>query len=125
MWRRRLLDAAFAALVACAVVAITVRGTQAAGLPLGLAVLLGPALAGAMTALLAPRIRALEVWLGQTALGGAVALALAVQDHASASGVLAGFAVIAVLGLGAAAAVHASRPRTRAALPTARLVRHH
>ena len=125
MWRRHAADAALAALIAAVVMALAIRATELAGLNLGVAVLLGPALAGAVTACLAPRMRALEVWLGQTALGAAVAIALAIHDHASAGGVLVGFAVIAVLGMGSAAAVHAARPRhPRARLPHAR-VHHH
>jgi hypothetical protein len=125
MWRRHAVDAAFAALIAAAVMAIAIRATELTGLNLGVAVLFGPALAGAVTAYLAPRVRALEVWIGQTALGAAVAVALAVRDHASAGGVLVGFAIIAVLGMGSAAAVHAARPaHRRTRLPSAR-VHHH
>ena len=115
--RRHLADAAIAALIAAVVMALAIRAVNP-----GLAVLLGPALAGAITAYLVPRIRALEVWLGQSALGAAVAIVIAYRDHASTGGVLVGFAIIAVLGMGAAAAVHATRPVRRPAvdLPIAR-----
>ena len=119
--RRSLANAALAALIAAIVMIVALRGISP-----GLAILGGPALAGAITAYLVPRIRAIDVWLGQTALGAGVAIVVAFRDHTSASGVLIGFAIIAVLGMGAAAAVHAARPvrAPTVRLPAARLVRH-